>query len=221
MQQEIIKHSKKVQNILENPGKSFWEKSKEILIEVLIIVFAVSLSIWLHSWSEHRHDMKKVKEFAIDIKGDLKSDIGNFEETKARLQSIVNDLNKDSLNVNNTKEINIVSVFRFPNNGNFEGFKTSGNIGLIEDKEFKTKLLHYYQQYLPAIDLLENNLQKTAERLRDELKTETVINYAILKSPQYHRLTEGYIDALKSNIGLYEIIIEKAKDLEKTIASFE
>ena len=35
---------------------SFADKVKVILIEILISVFAVTLSIWFHSWSENRHN---------------------------------------------------------------------------------------------------------------------------------------------------------------------
>jgi len=68
----------------------FIEKVKDILIEICIIVFAVSLSIWLHSWSEHRHEQKEVSEFLDGLKGDLNKDIILLEKNKniiARLDS--------------------------------------------------------------------------------------------------------------------------------------
>ena len=43
----------------------------DILTEILIIVFAVSISIWLSNWSESRHDRKEEKEFLIGFKMDL------------------------------------------------------------------------------------------------------------------------------------------------------
>ena len=59
MQDEILKHTKKIYNEIKSQKHSFGEKAKEIIIEILIIVFAVTLSIWLHSWSEERHQQKE------------------------------------------------------------------------------------------------------------------------------------------------------------------
>jgi len=60
---------------MKRPQHSFWEKVKEVAIEIFIIVFAVTLSIWLHSWSDHRHEQKEVEEFLSGLKGDLAKDI--------------------------------------------------------------------------------------------------------------------------------------------------
>src|SRR4051812_19152197 len=43
---EVVKHTKKVYKIWNSKEHSFWHKAKEFLIEIFIIVFAVSLSIW-------------------------------------------------------------------------------------------------------------------------------------------------------------------------------
>jgi hypothetical protein len=48
---------------MKEPGHSGWEKLKEVSIEVFIIVFAVTLSIGLHNWSEHRNEQYETREF--------------------------------------------------------------------------------------------------------------------------------------------------------------
>lgn len=75
MQDEIIKHTKKLHKELKNPKHTFGEKAKEIIIEIFIIVFAVTLSIWLHSWSEHKHQQEEVSVFLGNLKNDLKNDL--------------------------------------------------------------------------------------------------------------------------------------------------
>lgn len=82
MQDEIIKHTKNIYSEMNNKNHSFKEKAKEVLAEILIIVFAVSLSIWLHSWSEERHEHKDAQLFLIGLKEDLQNDISKLEETK-------------------------------------------------------------------------------------------------------------------------------------------
>ena len=40
MEDEILKHTKKAYHEMKNQNHSFWEKTKEIFIEILISVFA-------------------------------------------------------------------------------------------------------------------------------------------------------------------------------------
>ena len=75
---EILKHAKKSYTILKSTGKDWGHKLKEIIIEILIIVFAVSISIWFHNWSEKRHEDKEEKEFFIGFRKDLGNDIENM-----------------------------------------------------------------------------------------------------------------------------------------------
>jgi len=85
MQDEITKHTRKAYKAWKHPQHSPWEKVKEIIIEICIIVFAVTLSIWLHSWSEHRHEQDEARAFLKDLKDDLQSDIKELAEQKAQL----------------------------------------------------------------------------------------------------------------------------------------
>jgi hypothetical protein len=52
---EIIKHTKKAFAIFKTSDMGLKRKVIDILTEILIIVFAVSVSIWLSNWSETRH----------------------------------------------------------------------------------------------------------------------------------------------------------------------
>jgi hypothetical protein len=47
-------------------------------MEVAIIVFAVSLSIWLHGWAEERKDHREEREFLIGLKEDLQADMAEM-----------------------------------------------------------------------------------------------------------------------------------------------
>jgi len=47
MQEEVAKHTEKIYKTIKSREHSLAEKFKEIVIEILIIVFAVTLSIWL------------------------------------------------------------------------------------------------------------------------------------------------------------------------------
>lgn len=44
---------------------------REIALEISIIVFAVTLSFWLHGLGEHRHEQQQVKSFLLRLKRDI------------------------------------------------------------------------------------------------------------------------------------------------------
>ena len=73
--QEIIKHVKKAITVSRDHTKKWQHKLLEILLEIGIIVFAVSLSIWLHNWSESLKDRDEEREFLTGLKQDLQADI--------------------------------------------------------------------------------------------------------------------------------------------------
>jgi Family of unknown function (DUF6090) len=161
MEHEVQTHVKKVYKAWKDPRKSFWDKAKEIMLEIAIIVFAVSLSIWLHNWSEHRHEQKEVKAFLIGLKTDLdadsveiKSDIESFENS-GKAFSYLTTLKKgqlaekDSLN----KYLNALfsSATLLANKGRFEGFKSSGKLGHIEDEILQNDILDLYEENIPQV----------------------------------------------------------------------
>jgi hypothetical protein len=190
MQDEITKHSKKVINVMKNAEHSFTHKIKEIGIEISIIIFAVSFSIWLHTWSEHRHQQQEVKEFLVDLKEDLKSDLEIQIDTKnVHLMTIENFsfiINLTEEKYDSLRGAKDSTLFRsnlstklssFPNvwfksrSGNYEGFKSSGKIGFIENKKLKKLILQYYELDVQAATLQEDNNKaitlKTADCLSE------------------------------------------------------
>ena len=91
MQDEVLKHTKKIIKTMTNNKHSFSDKMKEISIEIIIIVFAVTLSIKLHEWSEHKHQQKEATEFLSDLRKDLADDIENMTSLQKQLSSTIED----------------------------------------------------------------------------------------------------------------------------------
>jgi len=69
----ITKHGKKALGMSEHvPQPHSWRtRLNEILLEIGIIVFVISLSIWLHSWQEHRHDRARERQFIVGLRQGL------------------------------------------------------------------------------------------------------------------------------------------------------
>ncbi len=204
MQDEITKHGKKIYKKAVSKEHSFLEKAKDIFVEILIIVFAVTLSIWFHSWSEDNHNEKDAIGFLTDLKIDLKDDILNLQHSKKTTQNNIQTItNKQDL-------VNTENVFTKINNGNFEGFKSSGKIGHITNDKIRLELLKYYGNTFSATrfyDNVSNNyLQKLKEENSESLPTQKQIN-----------LQKTYIKEAQTNILYYDKTINGIENIIKQI----
>ena len=82
MEDEVVKHTRKLYRTWFNKELPIWHKISEFLIEIFIIVFAVSISIWFHNRSEHAHEQAEVKAFLLGLKSDLNDDISEMQNDK-------------------------------------------------------------------------------------------------------------------------------------------
>lgn len=165
-EQEMIKHTKKVVDAVTDNKTSWKHKAKDIILEILIIVFAVSLSISLHNWSEKRHDRHEEHAFLEGLRKDLQNDIIEMREDSGSYHWVFNGvkyftkvangeaLNKDSL----SEYVNMFfnTTYFSPNISRFEGLKASGKLSIIENKEILNDMLDLYQENIPFINLLNN-----------------------------------------------------------------
>jgi hypothetical protein len=227
MQEEVAKHTKKIYNTAKNQNHTFGQKVREIMIEIFIIVFAVTLSIWLHSRSEHSHQQKEVKEFLMDLKEDLKNDVESISKAKEELAINIEDYKltlgftqskMDSLiNANGSIGFNATISTTKTSNANYEGFKSSGKIGYIENKKLKRQILKYYQEQL--LELLEaekysaatfekvlNVMSGNADKGMDKIIMLPEFKYQLKQhTNQTIQLVDGYSKALAE---ANEIIVE-------------
>ena len=160
-EQEVIKHTKKVFKIWNSEEHNFWQKLKEFLIEIFIIVFAISLSIWLHDKSEHNHQQKEVKEFLLGLREDLLNDINEIKDDEESYANqgktfryiagirLNQTLNEDSIRKYRVWLFNTTRLQE--NSGRFEGFKSSGKIGAIEDQTIQNDIMDLYQENIPSL----------------------------------------------------------------------
>lgn len=234
---EIIKHSRKIKEKMEEKKESS-ERWKEILTEVLIIIFAVSLSTWFHDLGEHRSHQKEVKEFLVDLRDDLNKDLVGLKAQNKAIAELVNQfkfargLNKtvtDSLDKSKAKyplNTGFRLFFGEENKGNYESFESGGKTVFIENKKLKRLILSYYNHHIPAT-------QKTGETFADsftKLGDFITRNVTVGKSGSSAFLDSGFQTDVEisikhanentriANLGILkiqEIIAEINKELEK------
>jgi hypothetical protein len=216
MEQEIIKHSRKIFSITKKSNQSFINKAKEIVIEIFIIVFAVTFSIWLHGVTEHNKEQKEVRTFLTNIRKDLikdlkwlKNDAETYKEANKEYKSILQltPSKIDSINKTNSSNINfpLNILYNKINNANYEGFKSNGKIGNIENDELRMAILGYYQQDAPATieasNLYNQYLLKTIDALNEHSDKNDDEFYV---SPQFKSKIDYLVMFGEMSINFYE-----------------
>lgn len=209
-EQEVVKHTEKVYKIWSKKEHSFWYKAKEFLIEILIIIFAVSVSIWFHERSEHNHQQKDVKTFLLGLKGDLVNDVNEMKSDKESFEfsskafsyirsvKINEQINEDSLRKHASWLFNLTRLLS--NSGRYEGFKASGKIGDIEDISLQNSIIDLYEEDVPNLLLSSDNYNTRKLRLLDifvrdakRITDSTSDIIKVLKSNEVFNLASGLI----------------------------
>jgi hypothetical protein len=161
-EQEVIKHTKKIFGVWTTKSP-FWHKVSELLLEIFIIVFAVTVSIYFHDRSELKHQRHETKEFLVGLRQDLTTDIEEMKQDKASFMQSKNAFKYiTSRKLNESLVGDTISKYSgwifnttglVPNSGRFEGFKSAGKIGTIENKELQNNILDLYQENIPNLIL--------------------------------------------------------------------
>lgn len=233
MQDEVTKHTRKIYQELKNRQHSFWEKVREIIVEVLIIVFAVTLSIWLHNWSDHRAEQRQTDEFLAGIQDDLAKDIEIMEDGKTGFTLVARNFRylevlDSTKGIDTTNEHVIANHLDFENRfthanvARYEGFKSNGKIGTIEEDSLKQAILQYYQQTIPAVNDGEEIVNAFQVRLmeaefdRDATKSMRVL----VKSFKVRALLKFTRDNIEPAIQEYGVAQEQAKWIIRRIGAY-
>ncbi len=159
---EIAKHTKAIYKAWNAEHKSWKERLVEILIEIGIIVFAITLSLLLERWREDAHERKIEKKFLIGLKEDLRNDIIQLRDDDSAYYAVSNGWNYMRTSGMNNIEMNKDSTFKYmwtlannsgfiPNNTRFEALKSSGELDVIEDDSLKSLILDLYQNRIKVL----------------------------------------------------------------------
>ncbi|MBF4519527.1 hypothetical protein IRZ71_24575 [Flavobacterium sp. ANB] len=233
MQEEVQKHTQKIYRTAKNTEHTLGEKVKEIIIEIFIIVFAVTLSIGLHSWSEHRYQQEEVSAFLANLKNDLKNDIENIDNEKEAYQKsnmeyekilALTPLQLDRIYKSKNK-VNFPIYSHGPkmNIANYEGFKSSGKIGYIEDEKLKQKILNYYQIFVPAVNEVDKYYNDFLFKSFDKMiENADKPEEKLYSDPKFKKTIEFLVRLGKNNIRVYNentkpLAIELIKEIEKEL----
>jgi hypothetical protein len=150
--------------------------------------------------SEHKKQQEEVRQFLTGLKADLQQDIKemtNDMESYQKQGAIFTYLsklkkdqtpNKDSLNANSNWLFNTTALN--PNDGRFQGFKSSGKIGTIENDSLQNDIMDLYEEDIPAL------LHSTDSYIRIKTMFFDLLNK---NSKRLTDSTDNRIDVIKSD----------------------
>jgi|GEM_PF-730644 len=158
---ELVKHSVKALKQIQYRTVSWEKKVRDVALEILVIVFAISLSLLLERWREHVHDEKVAKEFLVSLKEDLLSDLTEMKSDRGSYNLELtgmayfqqsgkeNKVEPDSLKKYNNRFFSTTELY--PNTSRFDGLKSAGRLYIIEDQVLLRDILRFYQEALAEL----------------------------------------------------------------------
>lgn len=233
--QEVIKHVEHAIDVARS--KRPWvHKLREILLEIVIIVFAVSLSISLHNWSESRKDREEEREFLVGLKQDLQADSAEMASDRAAYGHLLRGVayyqrvgGGEPVNPDSLKSYQFIlfsSAQIDPRVSRFEALRGSGRLGIVRDKELLVHITDLYTKDFPQIRRVNdyiNGLRADkllpwfAEHAELDTSGKKVRNMeTILRLPET-RFLIGTLQSSFENIAAYSHGIDKIQLIIKEI----
>jgi hypothetical protein len=172
-EEKIIKHTQNAVHLVANKEKTWLKKIMELIEEVAIIIFAVSITLAFHNWNDWRNEREMERDFLTGIRDDLKNEAGRLNRSVFRLNKTAHyyDTVWQQINYNkmdaayidfNSAQLTETDYFVF-DNGRFESFKSSGNLRVIRNQKLLKDLSSLYTVYLPFEVSADNKLYNSKQ----------------------------------------------------------
>jgi hypothetical protein len=228
---EVAKHGKNVIHLMTKKEHPVSHRIREVVIEILTIVFAVSMSIWLHGLSEHHHQQREVKAFLVGLKADLAADVRQLEGTRnsyhgfdanyAYLASLDPARQPDWNTFNDAFAGMNTNWFFIPTKSRYDGFQMSGKLTNIEDQKLLTDILDLYQNQLQLIKMSEGGWSSRQRNLYsyvdDHLEgDDQVSRWRVITGPKGKRLASQVVTA-DQHYERYQQYIDESNSIIKQI----
>jgi hypothetical protein len=210
--------------IKQNEPISLWSKFKKMLREVLIIVLGVTVSIWFTDKYNHYKEQGDVKTFLRDLREGLKADTMGLNKSKNKIL----EYRSDNILLENLTEGIIDSIKKAKgsiffkssltttkiNIGDYEGFKSSGKIGTIDNKNLKKMILRYYQDDVPTLTEFEKYSKDRFVDVFDYMNNNADGNKRkFLTNLKFKVLMSGYNETASEMIDVYSEMIMNVKEI--------
>ena len=184
-EEKIREHAKYALQALTDKKRGWKEKLKDFLWEILIIIIAVNITLWFHSWSEKRNDRELEKNFLVGIRNDLdivfhnlRIDSMTYQPKLVYYDSICTQIDEhriDKKYVDANRTNNLLGEQNFSyDNSRFENFKSSGFLRLIKSDSLSMNIASLYTIYFPMIKTMDEYARVNGQDLVDYIGTKAV-----------------------------------------------
>ncbi|GAB3935859.1 hypothetical protein [Larkinella terrae] len=143
------------------------EKWPEYVIEILVIIFSITISFILDEWREKQRkeevEQTYLKGLSSDIKTDQNQLVEVIEETRQILQNVDQLIaaSRQPLPADSSRQV--LNAIRFilkrprfvAEDATFADLKSTGNMQLMSNSDLKRALFDYYKTY-ESVTLVEN-----------------------------------------------------------------
>jgi hypothetical protein len=239
-EEKIIQHSANAVHILQDKQNGWIHKLKEFFLEILIIVFAVSITLLFHNWNDERHERRLAREFLAGIKSDLDSGVVETQEIMNWYQPTVDYYNKTCQQIT-TKQFNFAYLDSNSGNllntqyfdfdmGRFEAFKSSGYLRLIENQTLLKDMTDLYMVGIPFEIQADRQVFDNRRRYYDEhigpratfilaSRDDRILVSKLIDDPYFRYFIIDYSGYLRERKMLKLSLIKQMKDLSAGIAT--
>ncbi|WP_194972596.1 hypothetical protein [Aquiflexum lacus] len=206
-----------------------WVKIRKVVLEVAIVFFGVLFAALIADYHTKSIEQKEVKDFLISLSDQIYEDvmevdvlIGNFqyfESTYIYLSEV--ELNDDFRKTQFDSAFTSIQSNDWlnPNVSLYEGFKSSGKLSNIQNKDLMFNILYFYQEALPRIKASENGWLRVHQRLRDYIldntsyeEDGTLNNKELIIAPKGKIITKTLIPSPQL-FGRYRALQELGKEI--------
>src|SRR5579863_166750 len=159
---DIIKQSTRIAGVVNDESKKIRQKAGEILLEIIIIVFAITLSLFFERWRQNVEDHELERTFLLGLKDDLRKDVSHLEAASASWVQMGNathyfikpenqiNWSRDSINYWGSRCFH--NVYFFPSTNRYEALKSTGKINVIGDRRLQNDIVDLYQTKIPDLE---------------------------------------------------------------------
>jgi hypothetical protein len=221
-EQEVAKHTKNLLGAVTAPH-GIGHKLREIALEMVIIVFAVSISIWFHSLGEHRHEQAQVRTFLVGLKRDLQGDLSQMQEILAfhhdadkrfaALAKLDPAATPDPAAFDAEWQRIFANNFLVPRLGRYEGFKTAGKLTNIENDQLLDRITEFYEYTIAKNKLSSGGWLSNHSHLTKYLLDATEEDDSL--QARYRALTSRRGKLLLQKMATYPQLYERGEGLLK------
>ncbi len=150
---------------------------KYALGEIVLVVFGILIALQINNWNEGRKEKELEQSYYCLLLDDIRQDRDQVEKLKQLVHERIGSSNKAISEIQKDQSdatevgVNFLLSIRMgkrtfdPNDATFQDIKSSGNLGIIKDKEILQKLNRYFKNVDGYSSTILANFELDFERI--------------------------------------------------------